>query len=168
MDVGTCGTGLTISGSPNFALNTDYYADVFSQCGATGFQAKSGAPSAMRLGSSFIGPSCNYTVNQSCYWAVYDYPDQANLTARLHARCLDCPRPGLVQRVTPCADIYTRLYRLAGRVVSLLHVDELPFVLPLSVRGMRGMLESLSVYTVSLYDKCILYSVFCILYSVHI
>ena len=70
----------------------------------------------------------------------------------------------LVQHVTPCADIYTRLYRLAApcRVVSLLHVGELPFVLPLSVRGMRGMLESLSVYTVSLYDKCILYSV-CIL-----
>ena len=72
-------------------------------------------------------------------------------------------RAVLVQHVTPCADIYTRLYRLAApcRVVSLLHVDELPFVLPLSVRGMRGMLESLSVYTVSLYDKCILYSVFC-------
>ena len=56
-------------------------------------------------------------------------------------------RAVLVQHVTPCADIYTRLYRLAApcRVVSLLHVDELPFVLPLSV---RGMLESFSNYTV--------------------
>ena len=37
-------------------------------------------------------------------------------------------RAVLVQHVTPCADIYTRLYRLAApcRVVSLLHVDELP------------------------------------------
>eukprot|EP01046_Picozoa_sp_COSAG06_P019716 COSAG06_NODE_1416_length_9534_cov_8.199788_2_plen_126_part_00 len=25
---------------------------------------------------------------------MYDYPDQNNLTARFHARCLDCPRPG--------------------------------------------------------------------------
>ena len=90
----TCGSGLTISGSPNVALNADYYATTFSMCGATNFERKSESPSAMRLGSSFISPSCNYTVNQSCYWAVYDYSDQGNLTARVHARCLDCPRPG--------------------------------------------------------------------------
>lgn len=58
----TCGTGLTITGSPNAALNADYYADDFSRCGATNFMEKSGAPGAMRLGSSFLSPSCNYTV----------------------------------------------------------------------------------------------------------
>ena len=58
-----------------------------------------------------------------------------------------CPARGSLCRLIPVSD------RLAApcRVVSLLHVDELPFVLPLSVRGMRGMLESLSLYTVSVY-----------------
>ena len=73
------------------------------------------------------------------------------------------PRCACPARVAPCADIYTRLYRLAApcRVVSLLHVDELPFVLPLSVRGMRGMLESLSNFMVFCTTNT-----FCILYSV--
>ena len=53
-EVSTCGTGLTISGSPNAALNADYYADTFSQCGATNFQVKSETPTSMQLGSSFL------------------------------------------------------------------------------------------------------------------
>lgn len=90
----TCSTGLTITGSPNAALNQDFYGEDFALCGATGYAVETVGTATLRLGSSFISPTCNYTVNQSCYWAVYDYPDQRNLTARVHARCLSCPRPG--------------------------------------------------------------------------
>ena len=102
-----CTTGLTVTGSPNAALNADYYADTFSLCGSSSFGTKSLDPSTeMMLGSSWLGSSCTI-VNGSCgMWAVYDYPDQANLTARLHARCRGCsiegqgcwPPPGPVAR----------------------------------------------------------------------
>ena len=94
----TCSTGLTISGSANAALNADYYADSFSKCGAESFSRKpeGGASpgTQMRLSSYFLSPECTLGTNQSCYWAVFDYPDQGNLTARLQARCKSCPRPG--------------------------------------------------------------------------
>ena len=70
-------------------------------------------------------------------------------------------RAVLVQHVTPCADIYTRLYRLAApcRVVSLLHVDELPLCChyPYAVCW--------SHFRTTLYSVLQMYSVFCILYT---
>eukprot|EP01050_Picozoa_sp_SAG11_P030435 SAG11_NODE_9007_length_954_cov_1.088889_1_plen_144_part_10 len=95
-DDGFCSTGLTVVGSPNAALNRDYYADTFSACGASSFvmKAMQRPESALRLSSSFLGSECAIGANQSCMWAIYDYPNQANLSARLHARCPSCPRPG--------------------------------------------------------------------------